>query len=472
MPRQYKRYLALGLTVFFLVSCNTKPISNLTCERVEVTSEPVTDLIVNVYLDGTPSMEGYVITESSRYVRLLGELFNMFDQTAPLTLNDKPSGQPTVNYLRLGKNKSTSEQTQLLEGGNHRRAIKREFYNGSGFPALEVTQIDAAIKAAQPNELTVIVTDLYQKDQYANQIVKDIGVQLESIPQGAVGIVGIRSEFSGTVFTEALRGESSFQYNSDAPAHPFYVVLVGRVDEVSFYMENLKQRLDGLGFQDGVELVLFSPQRLHRNVPALTRQEREAFPEAQRSAIQVPAHNMAYGQRVRINLTDDAVQPLKLKEAVTLPFTNNGIEPIPNIFPQGNLGVGTTLTHQSFNYSSKQYAPKEDPSLDQALTVGDAALAQSGLTFSLNIDPDAIRTPGIYFYTLDTTIQPTSTTSNELNEIWDTWSSDASDSVTNTDGTRTHNLDDFLEGLAEMTLQEMRQDAIPLGQYCYLIQTD
>jgi len=470
MKNRYKRCFAVALSLTLLVSCGTKPINNLACQRTEITSAPLTDFAVNVYLDGTPSMEGYVSQGNSRYVRSLEELFNMLEQTAPLTLDDQPSNKPAVNYLRLGENSSTNELAQPLEGGNHRRAIKREFYNGSGFPALDVTQIDAAIKEAQPENLTVIVTDLYQKDQYANQVVSDISAQLENTPQGAVGVIGIRSEFNGTVYTEALRGESSFSFSSAEPAHPFYVLLLGRVDEVAFYMETLKQRLDGVGFQNGVELVLFSPERLHKSVPALARQGREAFPASERSAIQVPGYNMSYGQKVKVNLKDNAVQPLKLKEEVTLPFANSGINAIPYTFPQGNLGVSITPSHQSFDYSNKQYAPKEDPSLDQALTVADANLTPEGLNFSLNIDPDAIRTPGIYFYTLDATVQPTSATSNELNEIWATWSSDASDSATNTDGSRTHNLDDLLEGLADMTLLKMRQEAIPLGQYCYLIQ--
>lgn len=410
-------------------------------------------------------MEGYVSSGNSRYVRTLEEVFNMLEQTAPSTLDGEPSGKPAVNYLRLGE--SNGESAQPLEEGDYRRAIKQEFYNGSGFPALEVAQIDAAIKAKQPGELTVIITDLYQKDQYANQVVDDIRAQIETIPQGAVGIMGIRSEFNGTVYTEALRGAIAFDYN--AADHPFYVMLLGRVDEVAFYMETLRQRLSSVGFDSGVEEIVFSPERLHKTIPTFTKQERAAFPSDMQSSIQVPAHKMAYGRLIRINLKDDAIQPLMLKKAVTLPF-NLSLAPIENVFHPETLNINLSQNHQSFDASSKKFAAKDNPSLEEAVTIQSAALTQENINFSLTINPDDLSPPSIYFYTLDAEVDSSAANSSDLSETWDTWSSDASDPTTNTDGSRTHNLDDLLEGLADMSLLKMRQDTIPLGQYCYLIQ--
>ncbi len=257
--------LVLGLASGLLVSCTARPISDLSCDRIDISSAPLPSLTVNIYIDGTPSMSGYVSTLDSRYIRTLDAVFNMLAQTTPSTLTGAPSSKPLVNYLRLGKNDKTGELTQALSGSQHLQALEPGFYNGSSFPSLAVTQIEAAIESAAAENLSLIVTDLYQEEQYVNQIVTQIQDKLDSIEQGAVGVIGVRSEFNGTVYTEARRGTGSFQYNlTSTPSHPFYILLIGRVDEVSFYMSDLQQRLNRLDFQEGVEAVLFSPERLYK----------------------------------------------------------------------------------------------------------------------------------------------------------------------------------------------------------------
>lgn len=462
MRNRYKSGLAFLLSLAILVSCGTRPVE-LTCDHSEITSDPLNNLAVNVYIDGTPSMEGYVNVTNSRYARTLDNLFNLLEQRTPLTLTGESNNKPAINYLRLGRN--AGELAQPLSGSQHLRAANKEFYDGSSFPALEVTEIDAAIAATEPEELTIIVTDLYQADQYVNQVVSDIEERLNTIPQGAVGVIGLRSEFNGTVYTEALSGASSFQYSNSAPTHPFYVLLIGRVDEVSFYMNVLKELSEESGFNDGVELVLFSPERIHKTAPVFQKQD--TLP-----GVRVPSHKMSYGRLVRIDLKDDTVQPvvLKNKDALTLPF-NISVASIENVFHPSSLNPDITRNHQSFNPSSKEFAPKNNPDLDNALAVINPSLSTENLSFELAVDPTSFKPPGIYFYTLDATVAPSNGSDRSIVQTWATWSSDGADPQSNTDGSRTHNLDNLLQGLSEMTLAKMRQDNISLGQYCYLVQS-
>jgi len=462
MSNRYRSGLAFLLSLTVLVSCGTSPVE-LTCDRLEIASDSLNNLAVNVYIDGMPSMAGYVNVTNSRYARTLDNLFNLLEQKTPLTLTGESNNKPTINYLRLGKN--AGELAQPLSGSQHLRAANAEFYDGSSFPALEVTEIDAAIAATEPEELTIIVTDLYQADQYVNQVVSDIEERLNSIPQGAVGVIGLRSEFDGTVYTEALSGAPSFQYSNSTPSHPFYILLVGRVDEVSFYMNALKERSEESGFNDGIELVLFSPERIHKTAPVFQKQN--PLP-----GVRVPEHKMSYGRLVRINLKDDAVQPviLKNKDEITLPF-NIAVESIENVFYPSTLAPNITRNHQSFDPSSKEFAPKNNLDLDNALAVTNPSLSPESLSFELAVDPTSFNPPGIYFYTLDAAVAPSGSSDRSIVQTWATWSSDSADPQSNTDGSRTHNLDNLLEGLAEMTLSKMRKDNIPLGQYCYLLQS-
>ena len=465
---RFTAVLAIGL----LVSCTAKPISDLSCDRIEISSDPLPALTVNTYIDGTPSMSGYVSTTNSRYIRTLDALFNMLAQTTPSTLTGESGNRPTINYLRLGKNNSTGELTQALSSGQNLRSLEPGFYDGSSFPALAVTQVEAAIESAKAEELSIIVTDLYQEDQYVNQIVGQLQNKLESIPQGAVGVIGIRSEFNGTVYTEARRGEKSFQYNlTSTPSHPFYILLIGRVDEVSFYMNDLQQRLNRLNFQAGIEAVLFSPERLYKTIPIFERKERADFPPDVASEIDIPNYKMSY-KKTKINLKDKAVQPLivdRTQGSVLVPF-ELAVQPVENAFYPDSLGISFNRTHQSFDAIKNEFSPRENPSIDEALTIEDAQLNPDSLSFSLALEPNQFSPPGIYFFTLDATAQPANDSSESLLNTWADWSSDSTDSATNTDGSRTHNLDDFIEGLAKSTTAKMQQNPISLGQQCYVIE--
>ncbi|MEM8503669.1 MAG: hypothetical protein AAF716_11020 [Cyanobacteria bacterium P01_D01_bin.1] len=471
--RKRWRFTAV-LTLALLISCTARPISDLSCDRIDISSDPLPNLTVNTYIDGTPSMAGYVSTLDSRYIRTLDAVFNMLAQTTPATLTGELSSQPTVNYLRLGKNNSTGELAQALSGSQHLQASEPGFYNGSSFPALAVTQIEAAIESASAEQPSIIVTDLYQGEQYVNKIVGQIQGKLDSIEQGAVGIIGIRSEFNGTVYTEARRGTSSFQYNlTSTPSHPFYILLIGRVDEVSFYMNDLQQRLDRLDFQAGVEAVLFSPERLYRSIPVFERKERADFASLDpASNLDIPNYRMSYKQ-TRINLTDNAVQPLIIErngDSVQVPF-ELAIQPIENIFYPDSLGIDFDRTHQSFDAIKQEFSSRENPSIDQALTVDNQQLGPDRFSYDLALSPAQFNPPGIYFFTLDATAQPANDSSEALLNTWADWSSDSTDSATNTDGSRTHNLDDFIEGLAKSTTAKMQQNPIPLGQQCYIVQS-
>lgn len=465
MSNRYKSGLAFLLSLNLLIACGARPVE-LTCDRPNIASEPLSDLTVNVYIDGTPSMEGYVSVDNSRYAHTLDNLFNLLEQKTPLTLTGDPNNKPAINYLRLGKN--AGKLAQPLSGSQHLRAANPEFYNGSSFPALSVTEIDAAISTAEPTELTIIVTDLYQADQYVNQVVGNIESRLSATSQGAVGIVGIRSEFDGTIYTEALRGASSFEYSNRQPSHPFYVLFVGRVDEVSFYMNALKESSAASGFTDGVEQVLFSPERIHKSVPAF--EKKESLPDAS-VPVQIPAHKMSYGRLLRINLNDE-VQPIVLrrKVALTIPF-DIAVEPINDVFHSDVLEAALTSNHQSFDPIEKEFVSKSNPSLDQAFEVFTSTLSTENLAFDVAIDPTELNPPGIYFYTIDAVAEPSDGSDVSLLQTWSAWSVDGSDPQANTDGSKTHNLDNLLDGLAEMTLSKMRQNSVPLGQYCYLIQS-
>ncbi|MEO0771059.1 MAG: hypothetical protein AAFY72_16825, partial [Cyanobacteria bacterium J06649_4] len=331
----------------------------------------------------------------------------------------------------------------------------------------QTANLEPAIAAAAPEELSIVVTDLYQERQYFETITDIISDKLATIPQGAVGVVGVRSEFDGTVYTEAERGTGSFAVSSAEAAHPFYIVFVGRVDEVSFYMKDLKQRLTGLNFQEGVEYTVFSPERIYETLPVQQRKSQSAFREAGLSEVSVPENRMR-GDRIGVNLQDPAVQPLQLKQGgqddVIIPY-QIPLNQIEDTFLPSNLSVVFQQSHTLLDEVRKEFAG-EDATVGGALSVENASISPSQLDFSLNLSPQDFRNR-VSFFTLDAAVVPAGSggPSFSQKEGWAGWSSTSSE----TDGRKTHNLDKFLDGLAINTTDKMRSNNISVGQYCYLI---
>ena len=194
--RKNKWLLVLFMTLIVVVSCKPPKIDNIRCElpKLNTPIAPSENLKVAIYVDGTPSMEGYVSTNTkSRYTQTL----ELLDRTFYLTSSK-------VAYQRLG----TSIQ-QLSREQYKQDAQSPNFYNGKTpqYPPLSVSQIEKAI-ALQPqdNQLVIIATDLYQKNADITKVSKEIKNNYLNVEQKAkgysVGIIAVKSEFNGTVYTE------------------------------------------------------------------------------------------------------------------------------------------------------------------------------------------------------------------------------------------------------------------------------
>jgi len=466
-----KRTLSLAIVTVMMTACVPTPV-RVICDSSGSEADAPADktVAINLYVDGTPSMRGYVNKSESRYSQTLETLLSVL-QLEPMTFDggNRTQSRP-IEYFRLGKNGDTGKAAQKISREDYRLAQLPQFYGGEArFPSLAVSQIDAAIQPPdEGNELTVIVTDLYQEKEDAGKIADAMQTYLKRTQKsGAVGVLGIRSEFNGTVYTEGQSGASSFEYNSRGnPDRPFYVLLVGNLEDVHYYMDSLINRLD---FGKEVQANLFSPYRIYKTSAQLQRKNQSDLTSAERQWVSSPDKGMRY-HRLAIRLDNPAVQPLILRtkrDPIQLEFQAT-ITPISLVLAPDKKAFTTTITPMTApSGAQKEFqAAQNNPGLQQVLKLSDWKSDAAQLSFAAEIQPDKLRS-GIYLFEA-TTILNTAGDPLPIPDWWGKWNS----LPTSEDGKKTNDLKLFMSDLSARTIALMRQEPPLVGRFCYLIQRD
>ena len=177
-------------------------------EQLELTDS----LNIDVHIDGSGSMLGYINKNNSSYIQAL----KLLDST--LSLGSKRSNT-IVKYHRSGDHKNESKE---LTRSEFRKASKATFYDGTSsvFPAVSSDLASIVNKPKKSRNLTVIVTDLDQNDGDVNLITNKIkaGYFNQKDENYAVGVWGIKSEFEGTVYS-ASDANKKFQYSTSGKSN-------------------------------------------------------------------------------------------------------------------------------------------------------------------------------------------------------------------------------------------------------------
>ena len=455
------------LTLVLLVSCGGTRIENKICElppNVTNSFSRSDNLAISVYLDGTPSMQGYVNPGNTRYKQTL----KLLDDTFSLS-----SGE--LQYNRLGTNIQKIQRPQFITD-----APEPKFYSGNNqYPPQSVSQIDKAIKPGNDSQMSVIVTDLYQKDSdvtQVNRVIRDNYLNSGLLNKGyAVGVIAIKSEFQGTVYTE-VSSSSKFSYNTQGKKpdqyHPFYVIFLGKYSDIDYYFDKLNQEGETL-IKDS-QLVIFSPQStLKKTLHFPTKNSPQATLIKDKS-------NKTYQNYRRYSLKNRRVR-----------IEGEG-------YPLELLQVGIRDTDKiSINYQlsasySKYSLPLKTTSIETKITTKDAITYLLDSQDNTDNNTDTNNKIQLSKFKLDeerqkfkftTTIQPENIELNKINVItadviatelqepdwWKEWSSNESNI---TDGSKTYNLTRFLRGLKRITTDLMTQNnsQSSIGRFCYVIQ--
>jgi hypothetical protein len=166
---------------------------------------------VDLYLDGTASMAGYVADGSGRY----GEFVKALESSVRTGWRSSD-----LRFFKFGTAVRPLPREEVFPA-----AFTPGFFSERGI--FEKTHIDSVVDRTSRDRLSVVVTDLFQDEGDVNELVMHI--KERGFSRGVeVALLGVRSPFDGQVFDA---GVTPYRYRSVAgqPAtyRPFYALVFG-----------------------------------------------------------------------------------------------------------------------------------------------------------------------------------------------------------------------------------------------------
>lgn len=203
---------------------------------------------IDVYVDGTFSMAGYVNCEGkSVYMTALENI-------------ERANSKGKIQFIRFGDEYKKLSRDEFLKSN------RVEFYDQKD------TSIQDVINRMSDNKLTIIVTDLFQTNQDLYSLTNALKNKVFSNPSKAFAIVGMRSQFNGTIY-DIGKNKKSFSYDSGNNTNafrPFYFLVSGEENVVRNYLNSFRKTHDS---KDDFKEIMFSKNLGSNNVLAVGKND-------------------------------------------------------------------------------------------------------------------------------------------------------------------------------------------------------
>ena len=253
----YKKYVIfIALLGAVTSGCGKEKMINDTLPVIEIKTENFVQKTekIGVYIDTTPSMKGFIDENSvggeaeNYYVACLDKISNIISddyEKDDITYYrvDTPLWSVNENVLLKAKDSNYYNESDIWQGQEELGYKKI----GSG-EAYDTSSLTFALKEAEKDLFSIIVTDLYE-NFYENgkgtidliQTLKDSAAQ----KNGKIfGLIGIRSAFSGKVHDIGPKGETDEYGIEEKRYRPFYIIVWGSQEKVVEFCEQVKRDVD------------------------------------------------------------------------------------------------------------------------------------------------------------------------------------------------------------------------------------
>lgn len=424
-----------------------------------------------VQVDSTPSMQGFVRNQGSRYIQTLKLIRSAAGTAFPSSASPEFYSFGTK---RLEHPISSFEEVQ-----------KAGFYSGSH---LELRNA-ATYKIIKPgkndpeNSLYVIVTDLYQEKAQWEELVDSLKDNYLRKNGYSVGIIAVKSDFRGTIYDVGLNNR---KYSNIKTNHPFYILVLGTYSQVKNYFDAIKSGSENgnLDFPDE-NFIIFSTQIFEKptflnvaenplkpiNFDTKSKIRRVDF--VNDGNVVVKVDNVSAGNIERLKISNqqsnDAPSQARLEYQISyerLPYT---------------LQLGNSLKYEineasDFNQSKRDFKSLEGSQLPAPISLNNWESNSDSIKFNalINLDNNA-KSGGIYRIVFDVLPEKIS---GDLKPYkaplwWNGWSFGDSDKFA---GDKTYNLRPFLYDLADKTFsiigetnKKKESQTFPLARLCFLL---
>lgn len=397
----------------------------ITAEKSVLTyAPPSQNLRVDVYLDATLSMKGFTEADS----------FSFYQQTIPLLESS------IINTLKGEKAfYKFGNKSEELKGRDYLLAQKPAFYADANFNTR--TLIENVLENASPQSLTVVVTDLFQDNADVNQLSDKIKSKFITANL-AVGVLGIKSQFKGTVY-DVGADNYSFPYQTahEATFRPFYVLAFGSHANIDRYFDALVE--DGVKNFPVKQRLILSGSLTDKPASYAGADviDKKNINELSGTIIINDQNLNDFGEfRVR-----DGARPASIE--VQLPF-----KPLPGtvdisarLEPETTslLCAAAQATGSDAGEGARSFVPHGTA---EALEIDAKIMKPDGINLKINISPDKLEQSDVNAFRL--ILRPEQSALPAWVGDWNMTDSDVSSWRKNPkqfDGTRTYNLQRFLQ---------------------------
>lgn len=213
--------ILLVLTLLF--ACNKKePDVDWNVNKSEITGEgelPTTDkLNVDVYLDITTSMKGFVSASNTSYGNLLDDIEATCENTWKNT---------DIKYYKFGRS------VQPISRDNFAGAKTSPVMFSDPILSTQTNFADA-VKKTDPKRVSIVITDLFYRNSDVNIVVSSIKDYCFK-NKVEVGIIGLTSTFNGIV------GDVSPPVKVEG-TRPLYVLVFGGKQNIGLFFKTLQNK--------------------------------------------------------------------------------------------------------------------------------------------------------------------------------------------------------------------------------------
>ena len=235
-----KRILFALMSIFFvftITGCSNNSGSNRSVEAPKISRNIKSEAVdVDIYLDGTYSMGGYVnFTSSTVYEDAVKNI----ERT--ISTNWK---KENIQYIKFGDNIQSLSREQFLQ------------FSNSGFYQETNTRLQEVVDSMQADKLNILVTDLFQTNQDIDSLMLSLKNSCFSDSSKAMALIGVKSQFNGKIY-DIGKSSMSLSYTSTddkASYRPFYVLVIGKEADVREFTKAYSKNLDA----ELVKVALFS----------------------------------------------------------------------------------------------------------------------------------------------------------------------------------------------------------------------
>jgi hypothetical protein len=418
-------------------------------EPTSIFSPASESLKVDLFFDATLSMQGFTLSQSS----------SSYQEVVPLLERAVIEGWRggEASFFKFG------DDIAPLPGRKFLEAVKPQFYSDAKYNTR--TLIERVIDRADADHLTVIVTDLFQDNADVNQL--SVKLKNKFLATGlAVGVLGIRSQYQGTVYDVGPDNYSFTYKTSEKPqtGRPFYLLALGSHANIAQYFTTLEN--SGINsFPERHALIL------SRYITAQPTPFASAKLKTANRISEISSSNLLAKSK-----RPDQIRAFKISKGKTEAAfsTDWAYQPLPNVLEHSASLIPELTGWKGEDAGTRELTPVENQSAKNALVITARLLPGSSsfskLDFQARLKVSELPTGGIYGYRI--VLRPSNYALPGWVSDWNMRDGDIKTwhlRATEFNGAKTYNLENFLGTLQGAVLSTTPPEA---GEFYVYIRVD